>query len=66
MIKLPTGRFSVREREMLSGSAALPDAFFRSGRLAGVPAGTAGLAALGAALVVVSILFRKQKDDSVW
>lgn len=61
VIKLPAGRFSVREREMLTGSAALPDAFFKSGPGAGVPSGAAGLGAFAAALVVISILFRKAK-----
>jgi len=60
VIKLPAGKFSVREREMLTGGAALPDAFFK-GPLAGVPAGVAGAGALAAAAVVVSILFRKAK-----
>ena len=60
VIKLPAGRYSVREREMLTGSAALPEAFFK-GPLAGVPAGAAGAGALAAALIVVSILFRKAR-----
>jgi hypothetical protein len=60
VIKLPAGRFSTREREMLTGSAALPDAFFK-GPLAGVPAGAAGAFAVAAAAVVAGVLFRKAR-----
>lgn len=48
MVKLPPGKYTVREREMLAGTAHAPDAFFASTSplmltgLLGAAAGAAG------------------------
>ena len=57
IIRLPPGAYSVREREMLTGTLAVPFEFFAT-RVGGSGAVIGG-AALAAAALVAALLFRK-------
>ena len=58
VIKLPSNKFSVREREMLTGTLGIPVEFFNSPT--GATAGVLGGVVLAVAAAVAALLFQKR------
>lgn len=58
VIKLPANKFSVREREMLTGTLGIPVEFFNSPR--GATVGVLGGVVLAVAATVAAVLFQKR------